>query len=105
MPGVVIGHNQSVAWGMTNLGPDVTDFYLEQVRGGTYRRDGKYLPLRERRETIKVAGTGDRTITVRSTTHGPLLSDVDLPVSDAGAGPGGGRRTRAPTRCPWPGPA
>lgn len=84
MPGVVIGHNQSVAWSMTNLGPDVTDFYLEQLREDTYRRDGRYLPLRERRETIKVAGTGDHTITVRSTTHGPVLSDVVSNLSDAG---------------------
>ena len=33
LPGVVIGHNDKIAWGMTNLGPDVTDFYLEQVTG------------------------------------------------------------------------
>ncbi len=33
LPGVVIGHNDKVAWGMTNLSPDVTDFYLEQVSG------------------------------------------------------------------------
>ena len=31
LPGVVIGHNQSIAWGFTNLGPDVSDFFLEQV--------------------------------------------------------------------------
>ena len=40
LPGVVIGHNDKVAWGMTNLGPDVTDFYLEQVSGDGYLRDG-----------------------------------------------------------------
>ena len=39
LPGVVIGHNDKVAWGMTNLGPDVTDFYLEQVSGDSYLRD------------------------------------------------------------------
>ena len=31
MPGVIIGHNQDIAWGMTNLGADVTDLYLEKV--------------------------------------------------------------------------
>jgi penicillin amidase len=81
---VVIGHNQSIAWSMTNLGPDVTDFYLEQLREGEYRRDGRYYPLRERRETIKVAGESDRTITVRSTRHGPILSDVIPDLEDAG---------------------
>ena len=37
-PGVVIGHNQPIAWGFTNLGPDVSDLYLEKVRGDELRR-------------------------------------------------------------------
>ena len=94
MPGVVIGHNQASAWSMTNLGPDVTDFYLEQVREDTYLRDGRYVPLTERRETIKVAGAGDHTITVRSTAHGPLLSEAIDEVSEAGSSaPVAGRST------------
>jgi penicillin amidase len=32
-PGVIIGHNDRIAWGFTNLGPDVTDLYLEKVAG------------------------------------------------------------------------
>ena len=84
VPGVVIGHNQSIAWGFTNLGPDVTDFYLERVVGDTYQRDGQWLPLQSRQETIKVAGGADQVITVRSTVHGPLLSDVIDPVQQAG---------------------
>ncbi|WP_374971505.1 penicillin acylase family protein [Terrabacter sp. BE26] len=82
LPGVVIGHNGTIAWGMTNLGPDVTDFYLEQVSGETYLRDGRNLPLETRREVIKVAGGADVPLTVRSTVHGPILSDV-LPAVDA----------------------
>ncbi len=85
LPGVVIGHNQQIAWGFTNLDPDVTDFFLEQVRGGTYQRDGKYVDLEERTETIKIAGQGDHTITVRSTVHGPLLSDALDQVDEGGA--------------------
>jgi len=84
LPGIVIGHNQSIAWGFTNLGPDVTDFYLEQVRGDSYRRGDSYLPLKQRSETIKVAGGQDVTITVRETVHGPLLSDVIPSVAQAG---------------------
>ncbi|MFF2651844.1 penicillin acylase family protein [Streptomyces sp. NPDC058045] len=76
MPGVVIGHNQSVAWGFTNLGADVSDLYLEKFTGGGYQYDGKVLPFKTRKETIKVAGGKDRTITVRQTQDGrPLLSD------------------------------
>ena len=82
LPGVVIGHNGTVAWGMTNLGPDVTDFYLEQVSGEKYLRDGRNIPLETRHEVIKVAGGADVPLTVRSTVHGPILSDV-LPAVDA----------------------
>ena len=85
LPGIVIGHNQKIAWGITNLGPDVSDFYLEQVRGDTYRRGNSYLPLKRRTETIKVAGNADVTITVRESGHGPLLSDVIPEVAQAGA--------------------
>jgi len=87
LPGVVIGHNQSIAWGFTNLGPDVSDFFLEQVRGNTYLRDGKQVPLTTRTETIKVGGGGEETITVRSTVHGPILSDAIKDVDDAGQRP------------------
>lgn len=85
LPGVVIGHNQKIAWGFTNLSPDVTDFYLEQVTGQTYLRDGAAVALQQRSETIKVAGGPDVVITVRSTGHGPIMSDVLPSVADAGA--------------------
>lgn len=87
LPGVVIGHNQSIAWSMTNLGPDVSDFFLEQVRGNTYLRDGKQVPLTMRTETIKIGGGGEQTITVRSTVHGPILSDAIEEVASAGERP------------------
>ncbi|MER5661009.1 penicillin acylase family protein [Streptomyces mirabilis] len=78
MPGVVIGHNQDIAWGMTNSGVDVTDLYLEKITGEGYEYDGKVLPFATRRETIKVAGGASKTIVVRETKDGmPLLSDRD----------------------------
>lgn len=84
MPGVVIGHNQNVAWGMTNLGADVTDLYLEKVTDQGYLYDGKQVPFKTREETIKVAGGKSRTITVRSTRHGPIVSDRDDELGDVG---------------------
>ncbi|MCS0639341.1 penicillin acylase family protein [Streptomyces sp. LP05-1] len=75
MPGVVIGHNQDIAWGFTNLGADVSDLYLEKVSDTGYQYDGKEIPFTTREETIRVAGGGSRTITVRSTNNGPLVSD------------------------------
>ncbi|MFI1284446.1 penicillin acylase family protein [Streptomyces sp. NPDC020858] len=75
MPGVVIGHNADIAWGMTNLGADVTDLYLEQVKPEGYVYDNKVLPFTTREEVIKVAGGASKKITVRITNNGPLVSD------------------------------
>ncbi|WP_372728091.1 penicillin acylase family protein [Nocardioides sp.] len=89
MPGVVIGHNAEIAWGLTNLGPDVTDLYLEQVVGDQWRYDGRLRPLTVRTETIKVLGEEDETLTVRSTRHGPIISDVSERAGDVGEVAGG----------------
>ncbi|GGS05823.1 hypothetical protein GCM10010252_50720 [Streptomyces aureoverticillatus] len=77
MPGVVIGHNQDIAWGMTNLGADVTDLYLEKFTADGYQYGGKVVPFKSREEKIKVAGGKTKTITVRETNNGPLISDRD----------------------------
>ncbi|MFF4353260.1 penicillin acylase family protein [Streptomyces sp. NPDC001530] len=77
MPGVIIGHNQDIAWGMTNSGVDVTDLYLEKLTGDGYQYDGKVVPFTTRKETIKVAGASPKKIVVRETNNGPLLSDRD----------------------------
>ncbi|MFH8772102.1 penicillin acylase family protein [Streptomyces sp. NPDC017958] len=78
MPGVIIGHNAGIAWGMTNSGVDVTDLYLEKLSGNGYLYDGKVRPFKSREETIKVAGGKSKTIVVRQTADGmPLLSDRD----------------------------
>lgn len=76
LPGVIIGHNDRVAWGFTNLTTDVTDLYLEKVDGDQYWRDGKLVPLDVRDETIKVAGSADVPLQVRSTVHGPIVSGL-----------------------------
>ncbi|GAA0402965.1 penicillin acylase family protein [Streptomyces luteireticuli] len=85
MPGVVIGHNQDIAWGMTNLGADVADLYLEKVSSdGTYQFGGQQKPLATRKETIKVAGGKDREFTIRSTNNGPIVSDRNDELSKVG---------------------
>jgi len=75
VPGVVIGHTDRTAWGFTNLDPDVTDLYLEQIQDGKSFDGSQWVPLTTREEVITVAGGEPVTITVRSTKHGPLLSD------------------------------
>src|SRR5690606_10145162 len=52
VPGVVIGHNDRIAWGFTNLGPDVTDLYLEKIDGDRYFDGEEWVPLTIREEVI-----------------------------------------------------
>ncbi len=85
VPGVIIGHNDRIAWGFTNLGPDVADLYLERVRDQEWRYDRTWQRLRIRTETIKVRDGEDFRLTIRATDHGPLLSDVDTELSTVGA--------------------
>ncbi len=81
LPGILIGHNADIAWGFTNLGPDVTDLVLEKTKGNRYIVDGKARKMLSRKETIKVAGGDPVEITLRSTESGPILSDV---IDEAG---------------------
>ncbi|MDN6175481.1 MAG: penicillin acylase family protein [Brevibacterium sp.] len=89
LPGIIIGHNQSIAWGLTNLGPDVADLVVEKVRDGEVVRDSGNEPVTTRRETIEIAKQEPQTITIRSTSNGPIISDLNGPyrnVLDASTG-------------------
>jgi penicillin amidase len=88
LPGVVIGKNASIAWGLTTSHVDVADLYLEEVRQNTVRVAKRYVPLATRTEQISVLGEDQpRTITIRSSRHGPLLSDVDQQLDRVSAAP------------------
>ena len=92
LPGMVIGQNESIAWGFTNLNPDVMDLYLEQVEGEHYVVDGEERPLEIIEDTIAVSGGDDVDITIRSTHHGPILSDTKAgqDLSEIGQNPAEG---------------
>jgi len=84
MPAVILGHNERIAWGATNTGPDVQDLYVESFN---FRDSNKYLHNAEwveaaiRNEVIKVRGKRDYHFTVKLTRHGPVIShdgDRDL---------------------------
>jgi penicillin G amidase len=86
MPGVVIGKNTKIAWGLTTSYLDVQDLYLEDVRGDTVREGDTYLPLHVITEEIHVRGEDHpRVIRIRSSRHGPLLSDVDQRLQQVSA--------------------
>jgi penicillin amidase len=79
VPGVVIGHNQNIAWGLTNTGPDVMDLYIEKINPqnpNQYEVNGKWVDMSVRTETIAVGGGDPVSLTVRSTRHGPIISDA-----------------------------
>ena len=79
VPGVVIGHNTSIAWGLTTSHLDVQDLYLEEVINNQVREGNVFVPLRTITEEIRVRGEDKpRPITIRFSRHGPLLSDVSL---------------------------
>ncbi|HET6919620.1 MAG TPA: penicillin acylase family protein [Jiangellaceae bacterium] len=84
VPGVVIGHNDRIAWGFTDLRPDVTDLYLEKIDGDSYLVGDMMVPMDTREETIVVSGGDPVTVNLRSTRHGPLLSDHDSELRDVG---------------------
>lgn len=99
LPGIVIGHNDQIAWGFTNLTTDVADLYIERVDGDEYWQDGVKHPVTSRTETIKVAGGDDIEIEVRSTGHGPIISgltpDFTQLAEDPRLGAGAGWREAA----------
>lgn len=84
VPGIVIGLNAHIAWGMTNLNADSQDLYLERldpVSGRRYATEAGWRDLELIDEPIRVKGRADPVPWVaRLTRHGPLLSDV---LSDA----------------------
>ncbi|HIW63286.1 MAG TPA: penicillin acylase family protein [Candidatus Stackebrandtia excrementipullorum] len=81
VPGIMIGHNASMAWGFTNLGPDVTDFYVERIENDSYLVDGEWRPMKVETEVIAVAGAEPVEIRIRSTEHGPIMSDNDAALA------------------------
>lgn len=96
MPGlaaVVMGQNARVAWGMTNTGPDVQDTYLERLHASDatqYQTPAGWARFETRQEQIAVRGQAPVAITVRSTRHGPVISDVAVAgVADEALGPKG----------------
>ncbi len=79
VPGIVLGHNGAVAWGMTNTGPDTQDLFIERVAPddpGRYLTPDGTAPFSIRTETIKVKGAADEQFRARATRHGPVLSDL-----------------------------
>ena len=104
LPGVVIGRNERIAWGLTNLEPDVQDLYVERpdpADRGRYLWQGRSLAFDRRTEVIRVRGGPDVRLEVRSTVHGPVVTDV-LAGADRLRRPRGAAMDRARHRATGP---
>jgi penicillin G amidase len=80
IPFVIIGHNARLAWGLTNTGADVQDFFVEQLDASRqrYRSGDQWLPLNVGHHQIRVRGRRDPVaFDIRSTRHGPVLNADD----------------------------
>jgi penicillin G amidase len=75
-PWIISGHNDSIAWGMTNVMVDDMDFYIETLNADTtmYLLDGEWRNLEIRNESIKVKGGNIIEKTLRFTHRGPVIS-------------------------------
>ena len=86
VPGIVLGHNAKIAWGATNVDPDVEDLFSiapDPANPANYLVAGESIPYDVRHETIKVAGGADVQLDVRTTRDGPIVNDVDTRLKDA----------------------
>ena len=87
-PFILVGHNERIAWGLTTTTADVEDLFVERVDPadpGLYLTPQGTAPFVSRREIITVRGEAPIDITIRTTRHGPVLSDA-LPPGAADPG-------------------
>jgi penicillin G amidase len=84
VPGVVLGRNDRIAWGATNVYPDTQDLFVLDVKDGAYATPSGSVKLESRDEIIKVKDSEDVKLTVRSSAYGPVISDIGLTGKVAG---------------------
>jgi penicillin G amidase len=84
LPGVLLGHNQHIAWSLTDTQNQSAMFYTERTsarRPGQYYWRGRWRAMRTYRYQIPVRGAATRQITVHVTVHGPVMTQAGQQVS------------------------
>ncbi|HSM85799.1 MAG TPA: penicillin acylase family protein [Candidatus Limnocylindrales bacterium] len=77
MPFVIVGHNQRIAWGFTNLNPDVQDLFIENFNAaGEYETPNGWQKPEKSHEVIHVKDQPDIEFDVTITRHGPIISSL-----------------------------
>jgi penicillin amidase len=77
LPGIVIGHNEHIAWGLTNVGPDVMDLFVEEPHPedpDRVRRGDGWEELQRITETLEIRGRKDEVLELRIGSNGPLVT-------------------------------
>jgi len=101
-PGIVIGHNDHIAWGFTNVGADVQDYYLIHVNPDNplqYEWNGDWRDMTIREETIQFGdGKPPVTLQIRVTHLGPIMNDYRI---DEDTGEMGGYNNDDPMALRW----
>jgi penicillin G amidase len=80
LPGVVIGRNEKIAWGITNAMIDDVDFFQlkpDSADPSRYVYNGQALTYQVRNERIKIKDKPDRVLQVQSTVYGPVMPDAN----------------------------
>jgi penicillin amidase len=85
LPLIVVGHNNHIAWGFTNLGADVQDIYIETTRGSGSSEefespDGTWHPILHLPETIKIKHGRNLTLDLLATQHGNAITPLLNPL-------------------------
>ncbi len=76
-PFVIVGHNHRIAWGFTNLGPDVEDIFVENFNAkGEYLTPTGWKEPEHRQEVIAVKGRDPVNLDVVVTRHGPIVTPL-----------------------------
>jgi penicillin amidase len=85
-PGIIFGHNDRIAWGITNLVASCRDLYVETLRPGMpsqYRLNGGWADFDRRIEEIVVKDARPVRLEVRSTVRGPVVDNLVPPLPDS----------------------
>jgi len=78
IPGLIIGRNEYLSFGVTNGYGDSQDLIVEKIEGDSYFHKSEKIPFEIRKETITVKDSESVEIEIRSTIHGPIISDFDV---------------------------
>lgn len=90
-PIVIIGHNDKLGWGVTNMQADAVDYFIETIHPEDpkqYLHRGEWKTMRTISEAIPVRGEDPRIFEIEETVHGPIVGREEKAVSMSWTGLG-----------------